>query len=125
MYYADENTYTKHKVSDEKLKSEDGPIKFRINDAVTIVQLDSPSLTDKMAEINPKKIIVYFDDDTRGDYEHTYSSVKLNLENPSRRFMTSAVPFQKFRSDLIKKYAKVTKKEGQDIPEKASGGVLR
>ena len=108
VYYADENTYTEPKVSDEKLKSEDGPIKFLINGAVIVVQLDPPSLTGKVVQIKPKKSVAYFDDDTRGDYEHTDSTVKLDLEKTSRSFMPSAVPFQKFRGDLIKKYGKVT-----------------
>ena len=111
VYYADENTYTEHKVSDEKLRPEDGSIKFRINDAVSIVRLDLPSLTGKVIEIKPKKIVVYFDDKTKADYEHTDSTVKLDLEKTSRSFMTSKIPFQKFRSDLIKKYGKVTNKK--------------
>ena len=111
VYYADENTYTEHKVSDEKLRPEDGSIKFRINDAVSIVQLDLPSLTGRVIEIKPKKIVVYFDDKTKADYEHTDSTVKLDLEKTSRSFMTSKIPFQKFRSDLIKKYGKVTSKK--------------
>ena len=88
VYYADENTYTEHKMSDEKLRPQDGSIKFRVNDAVTVVQLDSPSMTGRVIEIKPKKIVVYFDDDTEADYEHTDSTVKLDLEKTSRSFVT-------------------------------------
>lgn len=43
--YAGTDTYTEHKVSDEKLKSEDGSNKFRINDAIALLQMGPPNLT--------------------------------------------------------------------------------
>ena len=110
VYYADEDTYTEHKASDKKLSTEDGSIKFRINDAVT-VQLDSGNLCGKVIQIKPKKIVVYFEDKTKKDYEHTNSTVKLDLEKTSRSFMTSRLPFQKFKKDLLKRYGKLKTKK--------------
>jgi hypothetical protein len=109
VYYADENTYTEHKASDKKLSPEDGSIKFRINDAVT-VQLDSGNLCGKVVETKPKKNVVYFENKTKKDYKHTDSTIKLDLEKSSRSFMTSRLPFQKFKKDLFKEYGKMKSK---------------
>ena len=69
VYFAEDDTFTEHVVNVKKLTSEDGSIKFRINDAVTM-SIDNDQLKGKIIDVKPNKVMVYLEDDTKIDCEH-------------------------------------------------------
>ena len=70
--FAEDDTFTEHEINDKNLTSEDGSIKFLINDAL-IMSMDSDHLKGRIIEVKPKKVVVYLEDvdDTKIDCEHT------------------------------------------------------
>ena len=108
VYYAEDDTFTEHDINDKKLTSEDGSIKFRINDAVTIV-IDDDQLKGKIIEVKPKKVVVYLEDDTKIDCEHTDQCLRLDILKSTKSFMTSKLPQQQFK----KQWAEQQRKAGK------------
>ena len=108
VYFAADDTFTEHEINDKKLTSEDGSIKFRINDAV-IMSMDSDQLKGKIIEVKPKKVVVYLENDTKIDREHTDQCLKLDIQRSTKSFMTSKLPRQQFK----KQWAEQQRKAGK------------
>ena len=114
VYFAEDDTYTVHKLNDEKLRLDDGSLKFRLGDAVTVVQSDANSMEGRVVQVKPNKLTIFYEEDgMKSVHSHTDGNIKMSLNKPGRSLRThnedrsmigDQIAYGAFKDDWIEKY---------------------
>ena len=89
VYFAEDDTYTVHKPNDDKLRLDDKSLKFRLGDAVTVVQSDANSMEGRIVQVKPNKLTVFYDEDgMKSVHSHADRNIKMSLNKPGRSLRT-------------------------------------